>query len=69
MGILNTVSDWFAARHERRVLEMESLGRCPMCNGRGFNSFSMYEYYYAEPVECAGCYGSGNYSDWHEGNE
>ena len=69
MGLLNSMSDWFSARHEKRMQEMENLGRCPICNGKGFSSFSMYEYYYSEPIECSGCYGSGMFTDWNEANQ
>jgi len=69
MGLLSTVSNWVAARYEKNKAEMEALGLCPDCNGKGFNSFNIYEYYYTNPLDCPSCNGTGSYTDWLETNQ
>lgn len=66
MGLFNAISNWQAKRFEQHRSEMEALDKCPDCKGRGF-SFSAYVED-AVPNECAGCNGSGLYSDWAEEN-
>ncbi|WP_078547983.1 methionine aminopeptidase [Litchfieldia alkalitelluris] len=69
MGLIDTLNDWLTSRNERRLEQMESLGLCPDCNGRGFHTFNSYEFYYSNPIDCIGCNGSGTFSDWFDENQ
>ncbi|MBD8067458.1 methionine aminopeptidase [Bacillus sp. PS06] len=69
MGLINTVNDWITSRYEKKVKQMEDLGLCPDCHGRGFHTFNTYELYFTNPVDCIGCNGSGNFAEWYEGNQ
>ncbi|GGE39833.1 hypothetical protein GCM10011391_18300 [Pullulanibacillus camelliae] len=62
MGWFNKFSEWNTARQEKHRSEMETLGLCPDCNGRGFIPVSGLEY--TQPFDCPGCNGTGLYSEW-----
>ncbi|PLT31887.1 methionine aminopeptidase [Peribacillus deserti] len=66
MGLFSKFSEWNHARQEKFLSEMEALGSCPDCRGRGFNSYTPNEFYYSNVYDCPGCNGSGLYSDWAE---
>ncbi len=70
MDFLRGIADWKQARVEKVRTDMESLGRCPDCRGRGFTSTftSVYLPTYDSIFDCPGCNGSGQYEDW-SGNE
>jgi DnaJ-class molecular chaperone len=71
LGFLNAISEWKQARYEKVKAEMEYLGRCPDCKGRGFTSSltSVYTPTYDAFFDCPGCSGSGLYSDWNTNND
>ena len=69
LGLLNSVSDWMAARQEKKINEMETLGYCPDCHGKGFNTYNVYEFYYTNPYDCLSCNGSGSFDDWYENTQ
>jgi DnaJ-class molecular chaperone len=68
MGLFNSFKGWREGRREKRRANMESLGLCPDCGGRGFQHVAHSEAYYMDPLNCPGCDGSGVYSDWEENN-
>lgn len=66
MGLLNSFTNWKTERYEKHLNDMQGLGKCPDCRGRGFTiPYSAYTTAY----ECPGCNGSGLYSDWAEQND
>ena len=67
MNFLNTFSNWKQVRNEKVRSEMESLGRCPDCRGRGFISTltSVYTPTFDAVFDCPGYNGSGQFSDWN----
>jgi DnaJ-class molecular chaperone len=71
MNFINAISEWKQARYEKMKTEMESLGRCPDCRGRGFTSSltSVYTPTYDAIFDCPGCNGSGQFTDWNSSNE
>jgi DnaJ-class molecular chaperone len=71
MSFLNGFSEWKQARNEKVKAEMESLGRCPECRGRGFTTSmtSVYIPAYDTIFDCQGCNGSGNFTDWNLNNQ
>lgn len=73
MGWFQAISDWRAERHEKYKAEMQAMGKCPDCNGRGFPITYSAVYpalgsVYSGPADCHGCHGSGSYADWVEMN-
>lgn len=56
MGFFNTLTEWSAARREKRSAEMRSQGKCPDCYGRGLYPL-INEFFY--PLECTSCNGTG----------
>ncbi|MBB6453350.1 DnaJ-class molecular chaperone [Salirhabdus euzebyi] len=68
MGFLSSVNEWRENRREKKLSEMESLGICPDCAGKGFHHITHSEMYYAAPFECQGCNGSGSYAEWSSNN-
>ncbi|MBM7643838.1 DnaJ-class molecular chaperone [Scopulibacillus daqui] len=64
MGLINAYSNWKTKRYEKHLTKMQSLGKCPDCNGRGY--MTIFDYEYAAPYNCYGCNGSGLYTDWEE---
>ncbi|GGH77005.1 DnaJ-class molecular chaperone [Pullulanibacillus pueri] len=67
MGLFNALSNWKAERDEKHRSEMETLGLCPDCNGRGFTPSFGFEY--SAPFDCPGCDGTGLYSSWQENTQ
>ncbi|MGM0873926.1 MAG: methionine aminopeptidase [Bacillota bacterium] len=67
INFINAISEWKQARYEKVKTEMESLGRCPDCRGRGFTSSltSVYTPTYDAVFDCPGCNGSGQFTDWN----
>ncbi|PMC39357.1 methionine aminopeptidase [Bacillus sp. UMB0899] len=71
MDFLRGIADWKQARVEKVRTDMESLGRCPDCRGRGFTSSFTSVYLpptYDAIFDCPGCNGSGQYEDWNGNN-
>lgn len=64
MGFFNAITEWQKKRYENHRAEMESLGKCPDCNGRGF--LHSYSAVYMPALDCGGCSGTGLYSQWEE---
>ncbi len=69
MGLLNSINDWISSRYERKIEQMENLGLCPECNGKGFHTFNAYDFYYTKPYNCVGCNGTGSFTEWFESNQ
>jgi DnaJ-class molecular chaperone len=71
LSFLNAISEWKQARYEKVKTEMESLGICPDCRGKGFTSslMSVYTPTYDAIFDCPGCNGSGQFADWNLINE
>lgn len=65
MGLFNAISNWRTQRFENHRSAMETEGKCPECNGRGF-SFPTYAVENVAPYDCPGCNGTGSYEDWVE---
>lgn len=67
LGILNGFSQWKQSRYEKVVTDMESLGKCPDCRGKGFTSSysSVYIPNFDAFFDCPGCNGTGNFTDWN----
>lgn len=71
MNLINAIGEWKQARYEKVISEMEPLGRCPDCRGRGFVSTltSVYTPTFDAIFDCPGCNGSGQYTDWNTNSE
>jgi DnaJ-class molecular chaperone len=71
LNFLRGISEWKQARIEKVRADMESLGRCPDCRGRGFTSSltSVYTPTYDAVFDCPGCNGTGQYADWNGNND
>ncbi len=63
MNFLRGIADWKQSRTEKVRADMESLGRCPDCKGRGFISAitSVYLPTYDSIFDCPGCNGTGQF--------
>lgn len=62
MKLFQSILDWKAIKEVHHREKMQSLGKCPDCNGRGFTP--AYLEVYSPSFDCSGCEGSGMYSDW-----
>ncbi|PTL40152.1 methionine aminopeptidase [Alkalicoccus saliphilus] len=51
--------------YERKISRCREKGVCPECRGRGLEKVLQNEYYYVEPSKCAGCQGTGKFTDWN----
>ncbi|HZH61057.1 MAG TPA: hypothetical protein VEY70_16140 [Metabacillus sp.] len=70
MDFLRGIAEWKQERIKKVRDDMESLGRCPNCRGRGFTSSftSIYLPTYEAIFDCPGCNGSGQFEDWSGNN-
>lgn len=68
MGLFQSLVNWQANRFENHRANMESLGKCPECRGRGVISGG-WDYEYAIPANCPACNGSGQYAEWEKNEE
>ncbi|WP_047153468.1 hypothetical protein [Aneurinibacillus tyrosinisolvens] len=69
MGFFNAISNWKAAKYEKKIAEMQSQGICPDCYGRGFNPLLLHEFLYTNLYDCPGCNGSGLFADWAQATQ
>lgn len=67
MGIFQTFYDWQAQMYQKKVEKMRDQGLCPDCRGRGYNPAAVNAYVYMPTYDytCAGCNGTGSFSDWN----
>lgn len=66
MGLINSYNQWRETRQQNHISMMQSEGKCPDCNGRGYAIYPYSEFAYFNSFECPGCNGSGLYSDWEK---
>lgn len=65
MGFFSVFYNWQVQRYEKHKSEMQSLGKCPDCRGKGMISVApAFNDVYISPYECSNCNGSGLYSEW-----
>ncbi|WP_245805825.1 methionine aminopeptidase [Bacillus alkalicellulosilyticus] len=48
---------------QKKIENMKTLDLCPDCHGKGFMVYPA-EHYFTTSYECAGCNGTGNFSEW-----
>ncbi|WP_091660812.1 hypothetical protein [Alteribacillus iranensis] len=65
MNIWQSFKAWRQGRYEQRIAKMRDAGKCPDCDGKGFTIMAG-DYLSAAPLDCAGCNGSGSFSDWEK---
>ncbi|HJV16566.1 MAG TPA: methionine aminopeptidase [Bacillales bacterium] len=66
MGLIQSYNQWLETRHQNHIANMQSQGKCPDCNGRGFTVYPYNEFAYYSSFECPGCQGSGLFSAWEQ---
>lgn len=66
MGLLNAFNEWKTTRYENRIAKMKEENKCPDCNGRGFLTYPASEYAFYNNLDCPGCDGSGQFTDWFD---
>jgi DnaJ-class molecular chaperone len=62
MGLFN---EWRRARNEKHITRMREDNRCPLCNGKGFVLYRGFDYA-MDSFDCAGCNGTGLFSEWED---
>ncbi|WP_240374914.1 methionine aminopeptidase [Bacillus piscicola] len=65
MNVWQSFKDWRQEKYEQKIDKMRVEGKCPDCRGKGFTIMSG-DYLHASPLDCAGCNGSGVFSDWEK---
>lgn len=65
LNFLQALSDWNKSKREQFRTDMESLGKCPDCRGRGYTTIisSVYIPTYESILDCHSCNGTGAYSE------
>ncbi|KKI88725.1 hypothetical protein WQ54_29890 [Bacillus sp. SA1-12] len=71
MNLIKAFSDWNVGRNQKIRAEMEALGKCPDCRGKGFITTltSLHTPTYDSIFDCPGCNGTGQFSDWNSSEQ
>ncbi len=61
--MIKAISSWLMDMKQKKIENMKTLDLCPDCHGKGFMVYPA-EHYFTTSYECAGCNGTGNFSEW-----
>lgn len=67
MKLFQVLQDWITTKNEKQIAEMQILGLCPDCRGRGINTIALNGGLMSlNPLDyqCPSCNGSGTFDDW-----